>query len=68
MKKRPNVIRKWPISSCYSFFSHSMGNDQYAPKGALQKAESRLFTQFHAHYPLKEKQRIIDGRIKAHQS
>ena len=52
------------ISSCYSFFSHSMGNDQYAPKGAVHKAENRLFTQFHAQYPLKEKERIIDGLIK----
>ena len=52
------------ISSCYSFFSHSMGNDQYTPKGALHKAENRLFTQFHAQYPLKEKERIIDGLMK----
>ena len=52
------------ISSCDSFFSHSMGNDQYAPKGALHKAENGLFTQFHALYPLKEKVRIIDDHIK----
>ena len=52
------------ISYCYSFFSHSMGNDQYAPKGALHKAENRLFTQFHAQYPLKEKEKIIYGLIK----
>ena len=32
-----------------------MGNDQYAPEGALLKAENRLFTQFYAQYPLKEK-------------
>ena len=41
-----------------------MGNDQYAPKCALHKAENRLFTQFHAQYPLKERERIIDGLIK----
>jgi len=41
-----------------------MGNDQYAPKGALHKAENRLFIQFKAQYPLKEKERIIDGLIK----
>lgn len=41
-----------------------MGNDQYAPKGALHKAENRLFTQFHAQHPLKEKERTIDGLIK----
>lgn len=52
------------ISSCYSFFSHSMGNDKYAPKGTLHKAEKRLFTQFHEQYPLKEKERIVDGLIK----
>ena len=49
------------ISSCYSFFSHSMGNDKYAPKGTLHKAGKRLFTQFHEQYPLKEKERIVDG-------
>ncbi|XP_068736635.1 ATP-dependent DNA helicase Q4-like [Montipora capricornis] len=52
------------VSSCYNFFSHSMGNDQYTPKDALPKAENRLFTQFHAQYPLKEKERIIDGLIR----
>ena len=47
-----------------------MGNDQYAPKGALHKAENRLFTQFHAQYPLKEKERIIllMVSLKAHES
>lgn len=41
-----------------------MGNDKYAPKGTLHKAEKRLFTQFHEQYPLKEKERIVDGLIK----
>ena len=41
-----------------------MGNDQCAPKGASHKAENRLFTQLHAQYPLKEKEKIIDGLIK----
>ncbi|XP_044180562.1 ATP-dependent DNA helicase Q-like 3 [Acropora millepora] len=44
--------------------NHSMGNDKYAPKGTLHKAEKRLFTQFHEQYPLKEKERIVDGLIK----
>ena len=43
------------IPYCCSFFSPCMENDQYASKGALHKAENRLFTQFHAQYPLKEK-------------
>ena len=41
-----------------------MGNDKYAPNGTLHKAEKRLFTQFHKQYPLKEKERIVDGLIK----
>ena len=45
-----------------------MGNDQYAPTGALHKAEIMLFTHFHAQYPLKEKEGIIDGLLMAHQS
>ena len=42
-----------------------MGNDQYAPTGALHKAEIMLFTHFHAQYPLKEKEGIIDGLLMA---
>ena len=38
-----------------------MGNDKYAPKGTLHEAEKRLFTQFYEQYPLKEKERIVDG-------
>ena len=49
------------ISSCYAFFNNGMGNDQYEPLGALQMAENRLFSQFHAQYPLREKERIVDG-------
>ena len=49
------------ISSCYAFFSRAMGKEQYEPIDALPKAENRLFTQFHAQYPLQEKERIIDG-------
>ena len=40
------------ISSCYAFFSYAMGKEQYEPIGAPPKAENRLFTQFHAQYPL----------------
>ena len=49
------------ISSCYAFFHNSMGNNQYEPVGAPQKAENRLFSQFHAQYPLREKERIVDA-------
>lgn len=49
------------ISSCYAFFNYTMGKEQYEPVGAPPKAENRLFTQFHAQYPLKEKERIVDG-------
>ncbi|XP_068723416.1 uncharacterized protein [Montipora capricornis] len=49
------------ISSCYSFFSQAMGKEQYEPIGAPSKAENRLFTQFHAQYPIQEKERIIDS-------
>ena len=38
-----------------------MGKEQYEPIDALPKAENRLFSQFHAQYPLQEKERIIDG-------
>lgn len=49
------------ISSCYAFFNNCMGNDQYEPLGAAQKAENRLFSQFHAQYPLREKERIVNA-------
>ena len=38
-----------------------MVNEQYEPLGAVQKAENRLFSQFHAQYPLREKERIVDS-------
>lgn len=50
------------ISSCYAFFNNCMGNDQYEPLGAVQKAENRLFSQFHAQYPLREKERIVNAQ------
>ena len=49
------------ISSCYAFFNSCMGSDQYKPLGAVQKAENRFFSQFHAQYPLREKERIVDA-------
>ena len=49
------------ISSCYAFFNNCMGNDQYEPVSAVHKAENRLFSQFHAQYPLREKERIVDA-------
>ena len=38
-----------------------MGKEQYEPIDALPKAENRLFSHFHAQYPLQEKERIIYG-------
>ena len=38
-----------------------MGKEQYEPIGAPSKAENRLFTHVHAQYPLREKERIING-------
>ena len=49
------------ISSCYAFFSYDMGKEQYEPIGAPPKAENMLFTHVHVQYPLREKERIIDG-------
>ena len=36
-----------------------MGKEQYERIDALPKGENRLFSQFHAQYPLQEKERII---------
>ena len=49
------------ISSCYAFFNRVLGKEQYEPVGVTPKAENRLFTQFHAQYPQKEKERIVDA-------
>ena len=49
------------ISMCYAFFNFAMGKEQYEPVGAPPRAENRLFTQFHAQYPVKEKERIVEG-------
>ena len=38
-----------------------MEKEQYEPVGAPPRAENRLFTQFHAQYPEKEKERIVEG-------
>ena len=49
------------ICMCYAFFNFAMGKEQYEPVGAPTRAENRLFTQFHAQYPAKEKERIVEG-------
>ena len=49
------------ISMCYAFFNYAMGKEQYEPIGVPPRAENRLFTQFHAQYPAKEKERIVEG-------
>ena len=49
------------ISLCHAFFSYAMGKEQYEPIGAPPQAENRLFTHVHTQYPLRGKERIIDG-------
>lgn len=49
---------------CFSIFDHHFGVEQYTPKGSLKLAKNRLFAQFHATYPEKEKNDILDDLIK----
>ena len=52
------------ISSCYLYFSCNLGTEQYEPLGAENLARNRLFSQFHAQYPERERQRIVDGLVQ----
>ena len=52
------------ISSCYEYFSSHLQEEQYEPVGAPKLAQYRLFTQFHAQYPERERQRIVDELVQ----
>ena len=49
---------------CFSIFHRHLGEKQYAPIGSANLAKNRLFAQFHANYPEKEKNDILDDLIK----
>lgn len=53
----------------FEFFSSVLGNDQYFPSGASPTFENRLFAQYHANYPAKYKdaliQSLVNGTCKA---
>ena len=52
------------MSSCYLYCSCHLGTEQYKPLGAENVARNRLFSQFHAQYPERERQRIVDGLVQ----
>ena len=47
-----------------SYFSQTLGIDQYDPPGAAALAKNRMFTQFHAQYPEHERKRIVSELAK----
>lgn len=49
---------------CFSVFDRYLGEEQYTPIGSLHFAKNRLFAQFHANYPEKEKNDILDDLLK----
>ncbi|XP_067026602.1 bifunctional 3'-5' exonuclease/ATP-dependent helicase WRN-like [Acropora muricata] len=49
---------------CFSVFDRYLGEEQYTPIGSLHFAKNRLFAQFHANYPEKEKNDILDELLK----
>ena len=48
----------------FSVFDRYLGEEQYTPIGSLHFAKNRLFAQFHANYPEKEKNDILDDLLK----
>lgn len=52
------------ISECYIFFSRHLGKHQYYPEGASECAENRMFTQYHAQYPERDQERILQEVVK----
>ena len=52
------------ISECYLFFNRHLGKQQYHPEGAEECAKNRMFTQYHAQYPVHEQERIIKEVVK----
>ena len=49
---------------CYCIFDRLFGDNQYTHLGSEHLAKNRLFAQFHANYPEKEKNYILDDLIK----
>ena len=49
---------------CFSVFDRYLGEEQYTPIGSPHFAKNRLFAQFHANYPEKEKNDILDDLLK----
>ena len=45
------------ISSCYSFFSHSTGNDKYAPKSTLHKGRKQVIYSVPCTVPFERKRK-----------
>lgn len=53
------------ISSCYEYFSLSMGLEQYYPIGSSPVAKNRLFTKIHAQYSDHERERIVKELVNS---
>ena len=49
---------------CFSIFDRYLGEEQYTPPGSPHLTKNRLFAQFHANYPEKEKNDILDDLLK----
>ena len=49
---------------CFSIFDRYLAEEQYSPLGSPHLAKNRLFAQFHANYPEKEKNDILDDLLK----
>ena len=54
------------IGECFLFASNVMGPLQYEPLGSSKHSVNRLFTQFHAQYPERERERIIQDLVSGH--
>lgn len=51
------------IGECFLFASNMMGSLQYEPIDSSNISVNRLFTQFHAHYPEHERERIVKDLV-----
>ena len=51
-------------AKCFLYFSNRMGKDQYYPSTALPLAKNRLFSQYHAQYPERERNLIVEESVK----
>ncbi|XP_078350585.1 uncharacterized protein LOC144635350 [Oculina patagonica] len=49
---------------CFSVFDRYLGEEQYTPLGSPHLTKNRLFAQFHANYPEKEKNDILEDLLK----